>query len=80
MQTSAKTASILGLSPVETDRAYEVQEICERLSICRATLYNEARDKRINLKKIRNRTVVTGSEIARYLANLPDADLSATAA
>lgn len=80
MQTSKRTAAVLGIVPdAEPDRAYSIEEAAERAGVCGRTLRNEARDGRLTLKKIRRRTIVTASALAAYLASLPNANTAAAA-
>ena len=59
------------LPPPEADRAYTVKEAAGRVGVCDDTLYNEARNGKLTLRKIRRRTVITATDLAAYLKSLP---------
>ena len=58
----------------QSDRVYTIAEAAARLRVCRATIYNEARDGRLIIKKLRRRSVVTN--LSEYIAGLPEADMA----
>ena len=73
MQTFKQTATGLGLVPdAEPDRAYSIEEAAERATVCARTLRNDAAAGKLELKKLRRRTIVTATELARYLKDLPN--------
>jgi hypothetical protein len=78
MQTSKQTAAVLGVAPdAEPDRAYSIEEAAERATVCARTLRNDAAAGKLELKKLRRRTIVTATELARYLKDLPSASAAA---
>jgi DNA-directed RNA polymerase specialized sigma24 family protein len=46
--------------------AYTIDEFCELFRISRRTAYNEARAGRLNIAKVRNRSIITKGEARRY--------------
>lgn len=52
-----------------------VAEFCTAARISRAHAYREAARGNLDLRKLGRRAVVTADEAARYLANLPRADI-----
>lgn len=52
-----------------------VSEFCEAAGISRAHVYREAARGNLDLRKLGRRAVVTPEEAARYLSQLPRADV-----
>lgn len=50
-------------------------DFCATVGISRAHAYREAARGNLDLRKLGRRAVVTADEAARYLANLPRADV-----
>jgi excisionase family DNA binding protein len=59
------------VADADADRAYTVEEAAERIGVCVGTIYNEAADGRLVLRKLRRRTICTSADLAAYLATLP---------
>ena len=47
--------------------SFTVPEVAKRNSVSRSTLYREAAAGRLHLTKIRNRTLITAEEEARWI-------------
>lgn len=61
------------------ERAYGVEAACQQLDITKTTLYVLFRSGQLQARKLGSRTVVLRSEIDRYLAALPVAELDGEA-
>ena len=49
---------------------FDVKGACAHLHFSRGTLYREIADGRLKPVKVRGRTMITGTEIVRYIASL----------
>jgi len=54
-------------------RAYSIDEFCERNGIGRTTAYAEIKDKRLKVRKVRRRTIITAEAEDDWLRALPEA-------
>ena len=55
----------------DKSRASTVDEFCARWRISRTTFYEEVRDRKLVLRKIRGRSVVTSDDEAAWVRALP---------
>jgi len=77
MQTSL-TALLAGSTAAAPPRAlYSPREAEQILGISHATLYRLIAARRLDARKIENKTVITAESIARFLADLPAAPVGA---
>jgi excisionase family DNA binding protein len=53
-------------------RAFSIDEICERNGVGRTTLYAEIKDKRLKVRKVRRRTIITAEAEDDWLSALPE--------
>jgi len=53
--------------------AYSIDEFCKRYGIGRTTVYAEIKDKRLKVRKVRRRTIITAEAADDWLRALPDA-------
>lgn len=49
-----------------------VNEFCDRWRISRSTFYEEVKDRKLVVRKIRGRSIVTAPDEAAWLARLPE--------
>lgn len=50
-----------------------IEQACQRLSLGRTSLFNAIRDRKLRAVKLGRATRIAESELARFLASLPDA-------
>lgn len=72
-KTIGKTANETGTSEVSfhAPPALSIDEVCKTLKIGRSTFYEEVNSGRLKVRKIGNRSVVTGLDLIEYLVHLP---------
>jgi excisionase family DNA binding protein len=59
--------------------AYSIDEFCKRYGIGRTTVYAEIKDKRLKVRKVRRRTIITAEAVDDWLRALPEAGEEASA-
>jgi excisionase family DNA binding protein len=52
--------------------AYSIDEFCKRYGIGRTTVYAEIKDKRLKVRKVRRRTIITAEAADDWLRALPE--------
>jgi excisionase family DNA binding protein len=53
--------------------AYSIDDFCKRYGIGRTTVYAEIKDKRLRVRKVRRRTIITAEAADDWLRALPEA-------
>ena len=55
---------------------YSVAEACEAIPCGRTMIYELIADRRLDARKLGNKTIITGDSVERLVETLPDAGLA----